>query len=231
MAVAGSRPHEKATVPSPIGRRRPPRRRRLTCLPGWGARPTVLRRRGGCEVVGPNAVRSHRVRALQVLASQLRSPLLILSGGQVGRAPPGQVGDLPVGGQRPQHLGVHISAEGQPVGGSIRRRARPVPAAEGSWVSPVVQDMHQQVLNPGQPHHVGQSDTGNGGGCHHGYLPASSTAPATVNHAPPSQRPGPSRAGGFAGTARSLAWEAARSRPGPAPVQAGKRRRGRVTPR
>ena len=30
------------------------------------------------RVVGPNAVRSHRVRALSVLASQLRSPLLIL---------------------------------------------------------------------------------------------------------------------------------------------------------
>ena len=30
------------------------------------------------RVVGPNAVRSHRVRALSVLASQLRSPLLLL---------------------------------------------------------------------------------------------------------------------------------------------------------
>ena len=30
------------------------------------------------QVVGPNAVRSHRVHALSVLASQLRSPLLML---------------------------------------------------------------------------------------------------------------------------------------------------------
>ncbi len=30
------------------------------------------------RVIGPNAVRSHRVRVLSVLASQLRSPLLLL---------------------------------------------------------------------------------------------------------------------------------------------------------
>jgi hypothetical protein len=30
------------------------------------------------QVVGPNTVRSHRMRALPVLASQLRSPLLML---------------------------------------------------------------------------------------------------------------------------------------------------------
>ena len=49
--------------------------------PGWAADPGGLPEDEAARrlrVAGPNAVRSHRVHALSVLASQLRSPLLIL---------------------------------------------------------------------------------------------------------------------------------------------------------
>ena len=49
--------------------------------PGWGSAPGGLAEDEAARrlrVVGPNAVRSHWVRALSVLASQLRSPLLML---------------------------------------------------------------------------------------------------------------------------------------------------------
>jgi Mg2+-importing ATPase len=48
--------------------------------PGWPAERQACRGRSArrLQVVGPNAVRSHRVHALSVLASQLRSPLLML---------------------------------------------------------------------------------------------------------------------------------------------------------
>ena len=49
--------------------------------PGWAAERRGLPEDEAARrlrVVGPNAVRSHRVHALSVLASQLRSPLLIL---------------------------------------------------------------------------------------------------------------------------------------------------------
>jgi Mg2+-importing ATPase len=56
--------------------------------------PPGTKRHGGLRVVGPNAVRSHRVHALSVLASQLRSPLLMLLAVTVlASAFPGQASD------------------------------------------------------------------------------------------------------------------------------------------
>src|SRR4249920_304106 len=47
------------------------------------------------QVMGPNTVRSHRMHALSVLASQLRSPLLMLLAVTVSpRDAPGLFGDL-----------------------------------------------------------------------------------------------------------------------------------------
>jgi hypothetical protein len=49
--------------------------------PGWATERQACRGDEAArrlQVVGPNAVRSHRVHALSVLASQLRSPLLML---------------------------------------------------------------------------------------------------------------------------------------------------------
>ena len=81
MAVAVPSREEGAAVPSPVTAAR------AAALPAGD----VLARLGsGAEglaeeeaarrlrVVGPNAVRSHRARALPVLMSQLRSPLLLL---------------------------------------------------------------------------------------------------------------------------------------------------------
>ena len=81
MAVAVPSRKESAAVPSPV----------TAAQAGALAAGDVLARLGsGAEhlaeqeaarrlrVVGPNAVRSHRARALPVLMSQLRSPLLLL---------------------------------------------------------------------------------------------------------------------------------------------------------
>ena len=81
MAVAVPSREEGAAVPSPVT---------AAEAAAQGADDVLARLQtgtGGLEeaeaarrlrVVGPNAVRSHRVRALSVLASQLRSPLLLL---------------------------------------------------------------------------------------------------------------------------------------------------------
>ena len=81
MAVAVPSREEGAVVPSPVTAAE------AAALPS----DDVLARLGSgtaglpadeaarrLRVVGPNAVRSHRVHAMSVLASQLRSPLLIL---------------------------------------------------------------------------------------------------------------------------------------------------------
>ena len=81
MAVAVSGRAEGTAVPSPLA---------VAEAAALGADDVLARLRTGTgglpadeaarrlRVIGPNAVRSHRVRVLSVLASQLRSPLLLL---------------------------------------------------------------------------------------------------------------------------------------------------------
>ena len=81
MAVAVTSREEAAVVPSPV---------MAAEAAALGADDVLARLGSGTKglaegeaarrlrAVGPNAVRSHRVRALSVLASQLRSPLLML---------------------------------------------------------------------------------------------------------------------------------------------------------
>jgi membrane associated rhomboid family serine protease len=81
MAVAVPSREEAAVVPSPVT---------ASKAAALGADDVLARLGSGTKglaegeaarrlrVVGPNAVRSHRVHALSVLASQLRSPLLML---------------------------------------------------------------------------------------------------------------------------------------------------------
>ena len=81
MAVAVRSPEEGVAVPSPAtaaeGAVLPADdvlARLASGTPGLPGDEAVRR----LQVVGPNAVRSHRAHALSVLASQLRSPLLMM---------------------------------------------------------------------------------------------------------------------------------------------------------
>jgi Mg2+-importing ATPase len=81
MAVAVPSREEDAVVPSPVTAAEAAAMRaddvlvRLRTATSGLPEDEAARR---LRMVGPNAVRSHRVRALSVLASQLRSPLLML---------------------------------------------------------------------------------------------------------------------------------------------------------
>ena len=81
MAVAVSSPEAGVAVPSPVAATA------AAALPALDVLAQLRTSTGGLaedeasrrlRAVGPNAVRSHRARALPVLASQLRSPLLLL---------------------------------------------------------------------------------------------------------------------------------------------------------
>ena len=81
MAVAVSSPEAGVAVPSPVTATA------AAALPALDVLAQLRTSTGGLaedeasrrlRAVGPNAVRSHRARALPVLASQLRSPLLLL---------------------------------------------------------------------------------------------------------------------------------------------------------
>ena len=81
MAVAVPSREEGTVVPSPVTAAEAAALRADDVLAPAGqrnARPAGGRSARRLQVVGPNAVRSHRVHALSVLASQLRSPLLML---------------------------------------------------------------------------------------------------------------------------------------------------------
>jgi hypothetical protein len=100
MAVAVPSRQEGAVVPSPVTAAEAAALRADDVLARLGSRAPGLaedeaaRRRR--RVAGPNAVRSHRVHALSVLASQLQSPLLILLAvTALASASPGQASDAP----------------------------------------------------------------------------------------------------------------------------------------
>lgn len=81
MAVAVPSREEGAVVPSPVTAAEAAALRADDVLARLGSGTTGLPEDQAARrlrAVGPNAVRSHRVHALSVLASQLRSPLLIL---------------------------------------------------------------------------------------------------------------------------------------------------------
>ena len=114
------------------------------------------------------------------------------------------------------------------MGGSIRRRARPVPAAERLMGVASGPGHAPAGPEPRSAASVGQSDTGDGGGCHHGYLPAQYGSGHRQSRASQSACR-LSRAGGFAGTARSLAWEL-QDRVPAGPAQAGNASLGGLRP-
>jgi hypothetical protein len=80
MAVAVRSPEEGVAGSSPVMAAEGPRCQPTMSWPRWqrNARPAGGRSARRLQVVGPNAVRSHRAHALSVLDSQLRSPLLML---------------------------------------------------------------------------------------------------------------------------------------------------------